>query len=187
MKDPDQTIEKLLAGLRDAEPSPGMHHRILDAMVAGPATVYGSRRLFRPAIAVSLACALAITIWVQHHRHIPANLTSYTTKIDAQRTKPPQTVADRTPRESRSSRSKVVPKPTHASEVSDAGQSPGFPAPPLPLTEQEKLLLHLAHRNHAQDTTLLNRDVQAQQSAKATQQFQQFFGMDSNEMRSESE
>jgi hypothetical protein len=35
--------------------------------------------------------------------------------------------------------------------------------------------------------TLLNRDVQAQQSAKATQQFQQFFGMDSNEMRSESE
>jgi hypothetical protein len=57
----------------------------------------------------------------------------------------------------------------------------------LPLTGQEKLLLRLAHRNDAQDMTLLNRDVQAQQSAKATQQFQQFFGMDTNEMRSESE
>jgi hypothetical protein len=34
---------------------------------------------------------------------------------------------------------------------------------------------------------LLNRDVQAQQSAKATQQFQQFFGMDTDQMRSESE
>jgi hypothetical protein len=57
----------------------------------------------------------------------------------------------------------------------------------LPLTPQEKLLLRLAHRNDAQDMNLLNPNVQAQQSAKATQQFQQFFGMDSNEMRSESE
>jgi hypothetical protein len=57
----------------------------------------------------------------------------------------------------------------------------------LPLTEQEKLLLHLAHRNDAQDMNLLNPDVQAQQSAKATQQFQQFFGMNADQMRSESE
>jgi hypothetical protein len=55
------------------------------------------------------------------------------------------------------------------------------------LTAQEKQLLRLAHRNDARDMALLNRDVQAQQSAKATQQFQQFFGMDTNEMRSESE
>jgi hypothetical protein len=188
MKDPDQAIEKLLAGLRDAEPSPGMHHRILDAMAAGPATVYGSRRLFRPAIAMSLACALAITIWVQHHRHIPANLRSHTTNVAAPRTKPPQTVADRAPREPRRTTSRSLLRPTHAREVSYAAQeSPGFPAPPLPLTEQEKLLLRLAHRHDAQDMTLLNRDVQAQQSAKATQQFQNFFALDSNEMRSESE
>jgi hypothetical protein len=178
MKDPDRTIENLLAGLRDAEPPPGMHRRILDAMVAGRATTHSSLRLLHPAIAMSLACALAITIWVQHHRHIPTNLRSYTTNVDAPRTKPPQTVADTTPRELRRSTSKVLLRPT---------QTPGFPAPPLPLTQQEKLLLRLAHRNDAQDMNLLNPNVQAQQSAKATQQFQQFFGMDSNEMRSESE
>jgi hypothetical protein len=55
------------------------------------------------------------------------------------------------------------------------------------LTEQEKLLLRLAHRNDAQDINLLNPDAQAQQSAKATQQFQEFFGMNDNQMRSESE
>jgi hypothetical protein len=55
------------------------------------------------------------------------------------------------------------------------------------LTEQEKLLLGLAHRNDAQDMDLLNPVAQAQQSAKATQQFQQFFGMDTEQMRSESE
>ena len=187
MKDPDRTIENLLAGLRDAEPPPGMHHRILDAMLAGRATAYYSRPRLQPAIAISLACALAITIWVQHHRHIPANLRSYTTNVDAPRTKPRQTAADRTPREARTTTSRALLKPTHASEVSYAEESAGFPAPALPLTEQEKLLLRLAHRNDAQDMNLLNRNVQAQQSAKATQQFQQFFGMDTNEMRSESE
>jgi hypothetical protein len=187
MKDPDRTIEQLLAGLRDAEPSPGMHHRILDAMVAGRVTGYRSSRLLLPAIAMSLACTLAITIWVQHHRHIPASRTSYTTNVDTQRTKPPQTVADRTPRQPRRTTSRSLLRPTHASEVSYAKESPGFPAPPLPLTEQEKLLLHLARRRDAHDMNLLNPVVQAQQSAKATQQFQQFFGIDSNQMRSESE
>jgi hypothetical protein len=187
MKDPDRTIENLLAGLRDAEPSPGMHHRILDAMLAGRATAYRSRPRWQPAIAIALACALAITIWLQHHRHIPANLRTYTTNVDVPRTKPAQTAADKTPREPRRSASRVLLRPTHASEVSYGEATPGFPAPALPLTEQERLLLRLAHRNDVQDMTLLNRDVQAQQSAKATQQFQQFFGMDSNEMRSESE
>ncbi len=188
MKDPDRTIENLLAGLRNAEPSPGMHHRILDAMAAGRTIPYSGRRLWHPTVAMSVTFTLAIAIWVHHHRHIPANLRSDTTTVDAPRTKPPQTVvADNKRREPRGSTSRVLLRPAHASEVSYAEQNPGFPAPPLPLTEQEKLLLRLAHRNDPQDMTLLNRDVQAQQSAKATQQFQQFFGMDTNEMRRESE
>jgi hypothetical protein len=69
----------------------------------------------------------------------------------------------------------------------EQAQAAGFPAPPLPLTEQEKLLLRLAHRNDPQNMALLNRDVQAAQSAQATQQFQQFFAIDPAEMRSESE
>jgi hypothetical protein len=178
VKDPDRTIENLLAGLRDAEPLPGMHHRILDAMVAGRATTHNPRRLLYPAIAMSLACALAITIWVQHHRDIPISLRSYTTNVDAPRMNPPQTVVHRTPRKPRRSRLTVMLRST---------QTPGFPAPPLPLTQQEKLLLRLAHRNDAQDMNPLNPNVQAQQAAKATQQFQQFFGMDNDQMRSESE
>jgi hypothetical protein len=178
MNDPERTIENLLAGLRDAEPPSGMHHRILNTMVARRTTTLSPRRLLHPAVAMSLACALAITIWVHHHRRIPENLRSYTTNVDAPRTKPPQTVADRTPREPRRSISRVSLRPT---------QPPGFPAPPLPLTQQEKLLLHLAHRKDAEDMNLLNPNVQAQQSAKATQQFQEFFEMNAEQMRSESE
>jgi hypothetical protein len=184
MNDPDRSIEKLLAALRDAEPPPGMHHRILDAMAAGRAT--GRRRL-HPAIAMSLAFMLAITIWIQHYRQIPANQRSYATNGPTPQSKPAQAVADKTLREPRRSASRALQRPPHTTEVSQAEENRGFPAPPLPLTGQEELLLRIAHRNDARDTNLLNRVAQAQQSAEATQQFQQFFGMDSNEMRSESE
>jgi hypothetical protein len=178
MKDSDRTIESLLAGLRDADPPPGMGHRILDAMLARRATTYGSRRLLHSALAVWMIFAIAITIWVPHHRHTPTDVRRSMTNVDAAQTKPPQTVTDITPHEPRRSAPRVLLRPR---------QTPGYPAPPLPLTEQEKLLLRLAHRNDAQDMNLLNRDAQAQQSAAATQQFQQFFGMDSDQMRSESE
>jgi hypothetical protein len=186
MNDPDRTIENLLAGLRDAEPPPGMHHRILDAMVARQATAHSSRWPLRPALAISLACVLAVTMsltgWV-HHQPRPIILSSHTTNVDVQKMKTTQAVAHKTPNE------RVRLKPTHAREVAgpEEIQTAGFPAPPLPLTGQEKLLLRLAHRNDAQDMNLLNPDVQAEESANATQQFQQFFGINANEMRSESE
>ena len=178
MKDPDRTIESLLAGLRDAEPPPGMHHRVLHAITGRRVVTYRSRRLLHSAVAISLACALAIGIWVPHQRHIATDRSRHTTNVDAPPMKPPRTVADIMARQSRRSKAKVLLKPT---------QTSGFPAPPMPLTEQEKLLLRLARRNDAQDMNLLNPDAQAQESAKATQQFQQFFGMDNDQMRSESE
>jgi hypothetical protein len=178
MKDPDRTIESLLAGLRDAEPPSGMHGRILDAVVARQATAHRPLRLLHPAFAVWMIFAIAITIWVPHQGQTPTDVRRYTTSVDALGTKPPQKVAAITHRERGRSTAKAVLRPT---------QPPGFPAPPLPLTEQEKLLLRLAHGNDSQDMNLLNRDVQAQQSAQTTQQFQQFFGMNTDQMRSESE
>jgi hypothetical protein len=79
-----------------------------------------------------------------------------------------------------------VRRPGDVSAVEET-QSASYPAPPLPLTEQEKLLLRLAHRRDPQNMAILNRDERATQSAKATEQFQQFFGMKPAEMRSEIE
>ena len=66
-------------------------------------------------------------------------------------------------------------------------QATSFPAPPLPLTEQEKLLLRLAHRRDPENMAILNPDLRAAQTAKATEQFQQFFEINAKEMRSQSE
>jgi hypothetical protein len=178
MKDPDRTIESLLAGLRDAEPPAGMHHRVLHAIAGRRVVAYRPRRLMHSAVAITLVCTVAIAIWVPHDRHIPTGVRPSMTNVDTPPTKSPRTVADTVTRQPRRSKGKVLLRPTQIS---------GFPAPPLPLTEQEKLLLRLAHRNDPQDMNLLNPDAQAQESAKATQQFQQFFGMDNDQMRSESE
>jgi hypothetical protein len=57
----------------------------------------------------------------------------------------------------------------------------------LPLTEQERLLLRLAHRDDVQSVAILNPDLQAAASAEAAEQFQQFFGIEAKEMRNKSE
>ena len=49
------------------------------------------------------------------------------------------------------------------------------------------MLLRVAHRNDAQNKALLNPDLQAAQSAKNTAQFQHFFEINAEEMRSQSE
>jgi hypothetical protein len=50
-----------------------------------------------------------------------------------------------------------------------------FPAPPEPLTEQEKLLLQIAHRRDPQEMAMLNPAVQAQQQAAEAAEYEEFF------------
>jgi hypothetical protein len=202
MTDPHATIERLLAGLRDAEPSAGMQRRILQAIEAREAIAPGSpwRRpilpwLLRPAIAASLVCALVmaayligsfiVTITVRQHHHVQAELRTHAASADARQA----TVAHKLPLMPRrtASRAAMRPPPTQNVPAVEATQTASSPAPPLPLTEQEKLLLRLAHRRDAQNMVILNPDAQAAQSAKATEQFQQFFAINPAEMRSESE
>ena len=77
MRDAEHTIERLLAGLRNAEPQPGIEHRILETIQAHEtvASVPFWNRLqpqTLPAFAVRLASALAITcvfVAIALHQH----------------------------------------------------------------------------------------------------------------------
>ena len=191
MKNADPTIERLLAALRDAEPSAVMERRILQAMAARQAEASAPfwPRL-RP-IAASLVSALAITgtlivaVAVRPHWRAPADTRSHASAPAKRRPTQKEVVAQQAPIAPRrpakpGSRSRLVPAVPET-------QAASFPAPPLPLTEQERLLLRVARRRDPQDIAILNPAVQAAQSAKATDQFQQFFGIDPNEMRSQIE
>ena len=50
------------------------------------------------------------------------------------------------------------------------------PAPPLPLTREEKMLLRLIHTVGPQELAMLNSEVRAKHEAEADAEFQQFFG-----------
>jgi hypothetical protein len=136
------------------------------------------------ALTTSLIVSLFVAIRVHQPRHAPPDVSSHSISAEA---RPPVPVAQKEPTVHRRMAARVsVRRPGDVSAVEET-QSASYPAPPLPLTEQEKLLLRLAHRRDPQNMAILNRDERATQSAKATEQFQQFFGMKPAEMRSEIE
>jgi hypothetical protein len=51
----------------------------------------------------------------------------------------------------------------------------GIPPPPLPLTEQEKLLLRAVRQGHAADLSVLIPEVRAEQAAEGDVEYQDFF------------
>jgi hypothetical protein len=194
MKDADGTIERLLAGLRDAEPPGGMERRILDALdgmgarePAASASLW--RRPLRPAIAMLLVCSVILTVGiaVHQHRHAPGDLRSRLTRADVRPAARPEVAVQKAPTVPRRTASRIPVKHPHDAPAVAETQAASFPAPPLPLTEQERLLLRLAHRRDADNMAILNPDVRAAQTAKATEQFQQFFAINAKEMRSQSE
>jgi hypothetical protein len=197
MKDAEETIERLLRGLRDAEPPAGIERRILralDGMETGQASGAASpwRRpivpwWLRPAMALSLTCAamLIVAITNYQYRHAAPVVRSPSPGSDVRQA----AVAQKLTIVARRLDARVAVRRPHAHHVSAGGESQqaSFPAPPLPLTEQERLLLRLAHRGDRENMALLNPDVRAEQTAKDTEQFQHFFAINAAEMRSQSE
>jgi hypothetical protein len=190
MKDTDGTIERLLAGLRDAEPPAGIERRILDALegietreAAASASLWRWR--LRPATAMLLACAVILmaAITVQQHRHATPDLKS----TDVRQPAKPEAPVQKARAVPLRTRSRVPVRHPQDVPAAEETQAASFPPPPLPLTEQERLLLRLAHRRDADNMAILNPDVRTDQTAKATEQFQHFFAIDDIEMRSQSE
>jgi hypothetical protein len=197
MREVNQAVERLMAGLRDAEPSPGMESRILKALEAHEAQASTPFRhpllklpLMRSAFAAPLLCAAAlatliVAIQANQPSHRAADASNGATQAQTKSATLPETIAMKAPIELRRA-VRVSARHPRQRDVPET-KTTSYPAPPLPLTEQEKLLLRVAHRNDADNKAFLNPDLQATQSAKATEQFRQFFGMNPKEMRKESE
>jgi hypothetical protein len=197
MRDADETIKMLMAGFRDAEPPAGMQGRIFQALELHATVSPGlltSWRL-RPSVALAFVCAVLLTagliVAIRTYQPSPrsANATSQVTHADARQGARPETTAVKTATTPRRKAPRGSATRLRASEMSAVGETQlaSYPAPALPLTEQERLLLRLAHRHDVQSVAILNPDLQAAASAEAAKQFQDFFGIDAKEMRNESE
>jgi hypothetical protein len=172
MNKPDEAIDKLLAGLRDAQAPQGLERRILEGLEHRAAQRWSWNPRLNWAVAGSLV--IAITLVASMHRSTrgtpqppdqaqPRELA--TARTDAAST--PGIHSVRTPRIDRLS-AKVAPAET--------AMEPGFPAPPMPLTDQEKMLLRLAHRaDPAEEIAILTSDGKAIRDAEADAEFNAFF------------
>ena len=187
MRDADETIKMLMAGFRDAEPPAGMQSRIFEALEFHAMVSPGSlvSRLLRPSVAMAFVCVAvlmaALALRIYRPLHGSANATSHVTHYDARQGARPETTTVKTSAGPRRKAQRGSANRPHKSELAS------YPAPALPLTEQERLLLRLAHRHDVQSVAILNPDLQAAASAEAAKQFQQFFGIDAKETRNESE
>jgi hypothetical protein len=72
-------------------------------------------------------------------------------------------------------RSRHVARRAHTHDDADAAEVASFPAPPLPLTEQERLLARIARQGDEQEMAMLNPEIRASLDARQKAAFHQVF------------
>ena len=202
MTDPEQDLATILAALNSAEPSPSLNRRILENLAARQATSTRceqrpsvSRRILRPlpaTAALPLAAALVFTLSLafffhQHHPSAPASHAVTTSAMIS----PARSITATSPNGSpgmfccHSERGEEPPhlafhhgaqrRTRPQAAALQAKQLASFPAPPLPLTPQEKLLLRVAHARNPQQSPILDPALRASLAARDSEDFQLFF------------
>ncbi|MCU1253521.1 MAG: hypothetical protein JWQ49_6550 [Edaphobacter sp.] len=219
MKNSEEALEKVLAGLRDAEAAIGMERRILDGLLgleergaARPGS--GWRRWLpiwmvvpgRPVAVASLVCgaalaglfAVALAIptirrlghgLVQARRSVtPVGSLALGTSETAAKSARPASSGSGVPSRAEikgNGTGKVEGKGNVGSQKGVLGSdavaledmhAASRPAPPMPLTEQEKLLLRLVHKDAPVELAMLGPKARALQDLEDKAEFQRFFG-----------
>jgi len=218
MKNSEEAIERVLAGLRDSEAPAGMERRILEALEdQASARSRSGWRWLRPmwlvapahpvamgslACGVALAAIFAVALAVPAIRRLgyspaqskmnlaPAGTlppaTSETVAKSAQLSSPGSSVRSMRKMNAGEETNARTAGAVHNSDRDGIGDgdsvavsemlAPSHPAPPMPLTEQERLLLRIAHRGDPVQVAMLDPRMRAARDAEEGAEFQRFFG-----------
>jgi len=192
---PDAAIDKPLAAIKNAAAPEGMVVRLtqrLQQQATAPSAKLFWRDLFtgsalagawwRGAVSGAVAALLAIAAILAFH-HTPTPTASANNTAPAQNPRPTATpVAE--------SRATVCPSPAvlrvrtsdHESaqrtllvEASVDTTAPSHPAPPLPLTDQERGLVQIARTGDPKQLATINPETEAKLRAQETAEFDKFF------------
>jgi hypothetical protein len=197
MTRPDEVMEKVLAGLRDVEAPVGMERRILERLenVAEMRGRPGWRQLWLGhtgmtwglgcgVVAMAILIALAIPAV---HRRGPVAVRG--NDVGAKAVAGREAVADSARGSvgkkrvwggmaSVSSQTQVRVSDAQGDEDSVAmseTRAASFPAPPMPLTDEEKLLLRMVHQGDSVELAMLDPKMEALREAEEKEEFQRFF------------
>jgi hypothetical protein len=201
MKNVDKEIDRVLAGLRDAEAPEGMERRILAAMQDNPSQrsawrlmwLNGPSRLMRTRSWATALAGVAVILlgihWTTSRAHRVEHDIAGTKQQQATPANPPSHEIHELPANPVLAMHETPPTPlgvkarTRKAGVAHESDSlavqemhaASLPAPPLPLTDQEKLLLRIAHKGDPVELAMLNPETRAKQEEEAKAQFQKFF------------
>jgi hypothetical protein len=187
MKNADEAIGRVLAGLRDAEAPAGMERRILKAVAARSAvpTAVGPRWARRIALAGMIAACLFIAITVIHRNgHPPTQARQRVVAHPSTGLAATEHEASLLPNQSiapigKLARTTAPTRKVQLISIADAVllsemRAPSHPAPEAPLTNEERLLLRAVHLGDPQVMAMLNPEVRARQEAESEAEFQRF-------------
>jgi hypothetical protein len=201
-------MERVLAGLRDAEAPVGMERRILEGLEERASTAQARSGWGRfvptwvtmatgPVATKALVCGIALAgvlvmafviPGIRRLGHAPERSKIDVVPVESVRRTPAVDAANGAAASSGGSsvRSGTMTKVSEAGLVravdSDDSvamremQTASYPAPPMPLTEQERLLLRISHRVDPVEMAMLDPKLRALQDAEEKAEFQRFFG-----------
>ncbi len=198
MKQADEAIDRVLAGLRDSEAPAGMEGRILQAMqarvAAEPVEKPGLWSWPRMAGCGALLAGLlvVVAVLVPHRGHTSGQervVAKQVAAAPAMAAEPPRPVMQARVRDRlaepvliHAKRAIVIPKAdvdSNAAEDALAQEemlAPSHPAPPLPMTTQEKLFRQAVIGEDFDELAMLNPEERDKANAKADDEFKNFFG-----------
>jgi hypothetical protein len=164
MKDSEEAIEKVLGALREVEAPVGMERRILEQLEV---RAEEKRLRWRWMVPVTCAAVLAgvVALLFISRGHVPQRVEV------VQSAAVPRSVEVRPAVQEKAHVQRVGYRRRRSSAVAR-----DIPAPPLPLTDQERLLLRVVHQHDPSNLSILEPAKQAAALAKDKEQFQGFFG-----------
>jgi hypothetical protein len=201
MENPEKAIERVLEGLRDAEAPVGMERRIVEAVRDRVAEGAGHGWLRRPiwletrrvgwgAGAVAVLVAVAMLYTMRRAPDLPqrravAVMPAVGSKVAVASGGPVLPGGterpDDTERQDVRERLGVSRMRRASARVVEDGESiamgaANHPAPPMPLTEQERLLLRIVHKGDPVEMAMLDPMQRAARNVEERTEFQRFFG-----------
>lgn len=202
MKQTDEAIDRVLTGLRESEVPAGMESRVLQAMQARVAaesvekSVWWSwpRQAVYGALLAGLLVVVAVSVPHRVHRVTPEPVGARHVEgapaviaekaapvVQARQARVPQRVAKPLPVrvETASAGQKGAPDSNAAEDALAREEmlAPSHPAPPLPMTAQEMLLVRAVRRHDPDELAMLNPEEQKKVEAKDEAAFKVFFGI----------
>lgn len=204
MKHAEEAIEKVLAGLRNCDVPPEMEHRILGTL-EDHASVRSRSRWHRliplwleiqPPVAVTrpIACGvalaaiftLALAIPAIHRLgHAPTPSKKDSAPLPSLPAAPSSAVAANAPlpapvpiirHKGRSKANRAELVPASDSLALHEMHAASRPEPPMPLTEQEKLLVRFVHTRSREELAMLDPVKWAARDAQERAELDRFFG-----------